>query len=180
MNIFYALCCSFTVMFFMMLTVQPPSAGVAKKLITAVWASLILDAAIFLIVFVVFGMMGISGIKLSAIPAVSLIMTVGVAVEFTAHIILAFVVAKGTLAQRTAEALNHMFVPIVNGYISTFLGVFMMSFSDFPFIVLYFFVLYFVIITVGLIIGLVFVPLMLAVVGPSGYEDVDQKSVVPT
>jgi predicted RND superfamily exporter protein len=33
-----------------------------------------------------FGFMGVMGIKLSAVPAVILIMTVGIGVEFTLHI----------------------------------------------------------------------------------------------
>ena len=35
-----------------------------------------------------FGVMGIAGIKLSAVPAVILIMSVGIGVEFTVHLTL--------------------------------------------------------------------------------------------
>jgi len=41
-----------------------------------------------MIVMEVFGMMGLLGIKLSAIPAVILVITAGVGVEFTVHICL--------------------------------------------------------------------------------------------
>jgi len=151
-----------------MITVQPPTVSMGRASLVAAWACMVLDVSIFLIVFIVYGFLGVVGIKLSAIPAVSLIMTVGVAVEFTAHIILAFVVAKGTQDDRMAEALDHMFVPIVNGFFSTFLGVMMMGFSKFNFIFLYFFVLYFIIIGVGMFIGIVFLPVFLAVCGPPG------------
>jgi len=39
-----------------------------------------------LIVIELFGLMGLIGIKLSAIPAVILIITAGVSVEFTVHV----------------------------------------------------------------------------------------------
>ena len=43
----------------------------------------------------VYGFLGLADIKLSAIPVISLIMTVGVGVEFTAHIVLAFINGTG-------------------------------------------------------------------------------------
>ena len=39
-----------------------------------------------MILIELFGFMGIMGIKLSAVPAVILIMTVGIGVEFTLHL----------------------------------------------------------------------------------------------
>ena len=48
----------------------------------------------------VYGFLGLFGVKLSAIPAISVIMAVGVGVEFTAHLVLAFVEARGE-RQRT-------------------------------------------------------------------------------
>lgn len=44
--------------------------------------------ALALITVQVFGFMGLTGIKLSAVPAVTLILSVGVGVEFTVHMCL--------------------------------------------------------------------------------------------
>lgn len=44
--------------------------------------------ALALITVQVFGFMGLTGIKLSAVPAVTLILSVGVSVEFTVHMCL--------------------------------------------------------------------------------------------
>ena len=111
--------------------------------------------------------MGIFQIKLNGVPVISLIMCVGVGVEFTAHITLAFIMAPppplplvvataatesggGAFAtkwwccgcrhihsndQRVAQAMSLMFAATVHGSISTFLGILMLAFSAFEFIV---------------------------------------------
>jgi hypothetical protein len=113
-----------------------------------------------------YGFMGIFGIKLSALPAVSLIMAVGVGVEFTAHIILAFLIAEGTRVDRMEAALDHMFVPTIDGTVSTILGIIMLAFSDFEFIVKYYFLVYLLIVLLGCVNGLVLLPTLLSIVGP--------------
>jgi len=113
-----------------------------------------------------YGFMGIAGIKLSALPAVSLIMAVGVGVEFTAHIILAFLLAEGTRDDRMEAALDHMFVPTIDGTISTILGIIMLAFSDFDFIVKYYFLVYLLIVVLGCINGLILLPTILCIAGP--------------
>jgi len=113
-----------------------------------------------------YGFMGIAGIQLSALPAVSLIMAVGVGVEFTAHIILAFLIAEGTHEDRMEAALDHMFVPTIDGTVSTILGVIMLAFSDFEFIVKYYFLVYLLIVVLGCINGLVLLPTLLCIAGP--------------
>jgi len=113
-----------------------------------------------------YGFMGIAGIKLSALPAVSLIMAVGVGVEFTAHIILAFLLAEGTRADRMEAALDHMFVPTIDGTVSTILGIIMLAFSDFEFIVKYYFMVYLLIVVLGCINGLILLPTLLCIAGP--------------
>ena len=54
--------------------------------------------AIFLVmVFTeLLGFMGFLGVKLSAMPAVILVASIGIGVEFTVHIILAFITCCGT------------------------------------------------------------------------------------
>ena len=45
-------------------------------------------AVLAMVVIELFGFMGLAGIKLSAVPAVILIVSVGIGVEFTVHICL--------------------------------------------------------------------------------------------
>merc|ERR1712079_596196 len=67
---------------------------------------------------------------------------------------------------RTVLALEHMFAPVTHGAISTLLGVFMLAFSQFDFIVRYFFLVLLALILLGLFNGLVFLPVLLVMVGP--------------
>lgn len=43
-----------------------------------------------------FGFMGLAGVKLSAVPAVILVASIGLGVEFTVHITFAFITSCGS------------------------------------------------------------------------------------
>lgn len=178
----FSLLCAF-VASLVLLTVMPVGkASIFKKVGVAFWGAVFITVTIAMIVFEVFGFCGITKIKISAIPAVSLIMCVGVGVEFTAHIVLSYMNATGTRAERVDAALAHMFTPTFDGAVSTLLGVCMMGFSDFEFIIKYFFHLYFVIVVFGVLNGLVLLPVMLAIVGPpsASSDPMDTQLTGPT
>lgn len=42
--------------------------------------------------------------------------------EFTAHVVLAFLTSLGTKDERMAACMDHMFVPVIHGGLSTLLG----------------------------------------------------------
>jgi len=63
------------------------------------------------------------------------ILAVGIGVEFSLHILLSFVGSLGDRSRRTELALEHMFAPVTHGAISTLLGVAMLAFSQFDFII---------------------------------------------
>ncbi|XP_012681164.1 protein patched homolog 1 [Clupea harengus] len=113
-----------------------------------------------------FGIMGLIGIKLSAIPVVILIASVGIGVEFTVHIALGFLTAIGDRNTRAAVALEHMFAPVMDGAISTLLGVLMLAGSEFDFIMRYFFAVLAILTLLGVLNGLVLLPVLLSLMGP--------------
>ncbi|CAD6193959.1 unnamed protein product [Caenorhabditis auriculariae] len=130
-----------------------------------------LAAAMVMIIVVVItielgGFMGIMGIKMNPISAVTLICAVGIGVEFTAHVVLAFLTALGTVNDRLESCLQHMFVPVFHGAISTFLGVVMLVFSEFDFVVKYFFNTMTVLVLLGVFNGLTLLPVLLTLFGP--------------
>ena len=49
------------------------------------WAAAVIVIILIMITVEVYGFMGLAGINLSAVPAVTLILSVGVGVEFTVH-----------------------------------------------------------------------------------------------
>ncbi|XP_051525361.1 protein patched homolog 1-like isoform X2 [Myxocyprinus asiaticus] len=99
------------------------------------WTAGIIVLVLSLMTVELFGMMGLIGIKLSAVPVVILIASVGIGVEFTVHVALAFLTAIGDRNKRAVLALEHMFAPVLDGAFSTLLGVLMLAGSEFDFIV---------------------------------------------
>uniref|UniRef100_A0A8C3R824 SSD domain-containing protein n=1 Tax=Cyanoderma ruficeps TaxID=181631 RepID=A0A8C3R824_9PASS len=102
------------------------------------WTSGIIVVVLALMTVELFGMMGLIGIKLSAVPVVILVASVGIGVEFTVHIALAFLTAVGDKNRRAVLALEHMFAPVLDGAVSTLFGVLMLAGSEFDFIARHF------------------------------------------
>ncbi|VFV43548.1 protein patched homolog 2 [Lynx pardinus] len=113
-----------------------------------------------------FGIMGFLGIKLSAIPVVILVASVGIGVEFTVHVALGFLTTQGSRNLRAACALEHTFAPVTDGAVSTLLGLLMLAGSNFDFIIRYFFVVLTVLTLLGLLHGLMLLPVLLSILGP--------------
>ncbi|XP_052257049.1 protein patched homolog 1-like isoform X2 [Dreissena polymorpha] len=130
------------------------------------WMAGIIIVILTLILVELFGFMGIMGLKLSAIPAVILIVTVGMGVEFTVHLAVGFLSSIGTRDSRMAMALEHTFSPVFHGGISTFLGVIMLAGAEFDFIVRYFFIVLTALVLIGLLNGLLLLPVLLSICGP--------------
>ncbi|XP_075345288.1 protein patched homolog 1-like isoform X3 [Mycteria americana] len=138
------------------------------------WTSGIIVVVLALMTVELFGMMGLIGIKLSAVPVVILVASVGIGVEFTVHIALAFLTAVGDKNRRAVLALEHMFAPVLDGAVSTLFGVLMLVGSEFDFIVRYFFAVLAILTILGVLNGLVLLPVLLSLFGP--YPEVSPAS----
>ena len=122
------------------------------------WLSSIGVTVIGLMLVQLFGFMGLLGIRLSAVPAVILILAAGMGVQFTVHILMVsllidkqraflvkwvslslqgFATSIGNKNRRVSMSLQYMFAPVFHGAVSTFLGIAMLAFSDFDFIYRY-------------------------------------------
>ncbi|XP_055690624.1 protein patched [Lutzomyia longipalpis] len=128
----------------------------------------------FLIVFCVIatlvqllGTMTLLDIKLSAIPAIILVLSIGLSVCFTIHISLAFVTAVGAKDRRIRIALEYALTPVIHGIITTTLAIVMLSTSPIEFIVRHFFLLLLSTVFVGALNSLFFFPIILSLVGPT-------------
>ncbi|KFV05030.1 Protein patched 1, partial [Tauraco erythrolophus] len=130
------------------------------------WTAGIIVSILAMMAVELFGIMGLMGIKLSAIPVVILIASVGIGVEFTVHVALGFLTAAGNRNVRSAVALEHTFAPVMDGAVSTLLGVLMLAGSEFDFIMRYFFAVLTILTLLGLLNGLVLLPVLLSVIGP--------------
>ncbi|TMS35052.1 hypothetical protein L596_002529 [Steinernema carpocapsae] len=130
------------------------------------WAAAMIMVVVVSMTIELAGFMGLFGVKLNPVSAVTLITAVGIGVEFTAHVVLAFLTALGTRDERMASCMNHMFTPVVHGGLSTLLGIVMLAFSEFEFVITYFFLVMSVLILLGLINGLALLPVLLSLIGP--------------
>ena len=134
-------------------------------------ASLIIVLHIAMIVIEIFGLLGMFNIKFSAIPAVSLLMSVGISVEFVAHFVLAFLMEfEGTRNDRVRITYIRMLPPILQGGISTFVSIVLLGFSNFAFVRRYFFLPFVFVCVVGLLNGLILLPIVLSLIGPTAVE----------
>ncbi|XP_076353489.1 protein patched-like isoform X1 [Tachypleus tridentatus] len=141
---------------------------VVSVILVNLWAAAIMVAVLAVMVVDLFGLMGILGIRLSAVPAVILIVAAGVGMDFTAHITMGFLTSIGDRNRRMAMTLEHMFAPVIHGAMSTLLGVLMLAFSEFDFIIRYFFYVLVALVFIGLINGLLLLPVLLSLIGPPG------------
>lgn len=132
------------------------------------WLASIIVVVLTVIIVQLFGLMGLCDIKLSAIPAVILIITAGIGVEFTVHISVGFLTAIGSRNKRMAMSLEHTFAPVLHGAISTFMGIIMLAGAEFEFIIKYFFNVLAGLVVIGLFNGLVLLPVLLSILGPRG------------
>ncbi|KAM5248608.1 protein patched homolog 2 [Ctenodactylus gundi] len=130
------------------------------------WVAVLIVLVLVMMAVELFGAMGFLGIKLSAIPVVILVASIGIGVEFTVHVALGFLTCQGSRNVRAARALEYTFAPVTDGAVSTLLGLLMLAGSTFDFIVRYFFVVLTVLTLLGLLHGLVLLPVLLSVLGP--------------
>jgi predicted RND superfamily exporter protein len=135
-------------------------------LLLSIRSGIIMAIMLLLTAFEVYGFLGLAGIQFSAIPCVSVIVSVGATVEFTAPLCLMFVKIAGSRDVRVHYSLMYRFIPIFNGAVSTFLGFVMLSFADFEFIIKYFLFVFLALLVLGTFNGLVLLPVVLYWVGP--------------
>jgi len=176
----YGLLICFCTIWFLLLLLVEGDSSVPKRIFATFWAASLTTGIIALSVYEIYGYMAFAGLKISAIPAISIIMSTGVAVEYTAYVAVAFVNGAGTLNERSRHALMLMMAPVVDGGITMFLGVVMLAASPFVFIVKYFFYPWLLIIFFGFFNGIAFLPVLFSLVGPPAVKSSNKTEALST
>ena len=102
-----------------------------------------------------------------------LIISVGLCVDFCAHIVHGFLIGKGTRHERVVFVMENIAPAVLNGGFSSLLALSLLVTSR-SHIFISFFKIFFMICTFGLFHGLVTLPVVLTLIGP---EDPDLKRV---
>lgn len=76
--------------------------------------------------------------RLNAVVVANLVMSTGFAIEFTAHVSRAFMLASGSRDARAAAALHELAAPVLNGALTTLLGLAPILVSEYSYFRLYF------------------------------------------
>ncbi|XP_036376000.1 patched domain-containing protein 3-like [Megalops cyprinoides] len=119
------------------------------------------------------GFMALWDINLDTISMIILVVCIGFSVDFSAHISYAFVSSnKPSANEKAVEALFSLGYPIVQGAVSTILGVVVLSAAQ-SYIFRTFFKIMFLVILFGLFHGIMFIPVFLTFFGCCGDSNVD-------
>eukprot|EP00632_Arachnochrysis_sp_CCMP2950_P011806 CAMPEP_0185695622 /NCGR_PEP_ID=MMETSP1164-20130828/4630_1 /TAXON_ID=1104430 /ORGANISM="Chrysoreinhardia sp, Strain CCMP2950" /LENGTH=1438 /DNA_ID=CAMNT_0028362483 /DNA_START=33 /DNA_END=4349 /DNA_ORIENTATION=+ len=135
------------------------------RFLEAAAAAVLILAAVAIVIVGFIALMGLTGLWLNCFTLATVIVSFGIAIEATAHTAFGFLAADGTPTQRATEALNRYFLPISDGAFTTFLGFAPIAASKYLYVVMYYFLIYAILVAFAYVVGVVFFPALLAVVG---------------
>ncbi|KAK8789990.1 hypothetical protein WA158_006770 [Blastocystis sp. Blastoise] len=104
-------------------------------------------------------------LDLNAITSVILVMSVGIAVDFSAHITHSFTHQQGTGLERSKKTIQEMGRSLITSALTTFIGVFMLIFVPVPTNQM-FFIMMSGVVLYGLLYGMILLPSLLSVINP--------------
>ncbi|XP_078695306.1 patched domain-containing protein 3-like [Branchiostoma floridae x Branchiostoma belcheri] len=121
------------------------------------------------------GLMHFWGLTIELSTMVILVLAVGLAVDYSAHIGHTFMLVHGTRNERAKETLLRIGTAVFNGGFSTFLAFVLLSGSQ-SYIFQTFFKVFFGVVLFGLWHGLVFLPVICSLIGPAPYRTSSDKT----
>ncbi|GLI67802.1 hypothetical protein VaNZ11_012090 [Volvox africanus] len=154
-------------------------AGAAVFLVTMILladvvASLIVGTMVVLSDVGVFGFMHYANLQFNSVTCIVLVLAVGIAVDYSAHVMRAFLVSTGTRQERAHKALIEIGGAVWNGAMTTFLAVLPMAAAE-HYIFTTIFKMFAVLILLSIWHGIVLLPVLMSWIGPLPYRDADQQ-----
>ena len=104
-------------------------------------------------------------VTIDIISCVNIVLAIGLCVDYSVHIGLAFMVAKGSRQDKAVEAVASIGPAVFNGGFTTFLAIILCSLS-YSHVFLTFFKVFVLTVLFGLFHGLVLFPVILSLIGP--------------
>ena len=109
-------------------------------------------------------------ITIDVVSSVNVIIAIGLCVDYSVHMCHAFLTVSGTRKQRAKAAIVDMGVAVLNGGFSTLIAFILLAGSD-SHVFSVFFRIFLLVIIFGLFHGLILLPVMLSLIGPSPYNN---------
>jgi predicted RND superfamily exporter protein len=138
---------------------------VALILLADLFAALLVLLMIGLVDICILGYMAHWELDFNSVTAINLVLAVGLAVDYAAHIMHKFLVVHGSGAERAMQAVDHIGASVFNGAFSTFLAVLPLGLSK-SYVFQVFFKMWFMIIVFGVYFGVVVLPVLLKFASP--------------
>lgn len=132
------------------------------------YAAFIVLLGVGLSVVDILGVVHFWDINLNSVSVINLSIAVGLTIDYSAHIGLAFMEAVGTRRERVTTALKALGPPLIHGGISTLLVISVLAFAR-SYIFRVFFKMFILIIGFGIFHGMVVVPQTLSLFGPDSF-----------
>jgi len=118
------------------------------------------------------------GLTIEIVTSICLILSVGLALDYAAHVGVIFSCMKtGTRQEKMQKTLGQIGPAVFNGGFSTFLAFILLAFSD-SYVFLTFVKMFGMVVVFGLFHGLIFLPVLLSLIGPAGSPDEDCESSI--
>ncbi|KAK7075015.1 Patched domain-containing protein 3 [Halocaridina rubra] len=138
-------------------------------LLANVIASLYVLICVLLTLVDVMALMTWWGLTIDTVSCINLVLSIGLCVDYSVHIALHFLQVKGTRDERVSLTVQEMGPAVVNGAFSTFLAFILLATSE-SHVFESFFKIFFGVFIFGVFHGLVFLPVVLSLIGPSPYN----------
>merc|ERR1712154_458606 len=152
-------------------------------LIPKISAALLVIVSVVCTIVDVLGFMWLWGLTIDGVTVVYTVIAIGLAVDYSAHIGEAYVLSrKTTRNEKVVDALNRVGASVFNGAFSTFLAVAAMGLSQ-TYVFRVFFKQFFLVTVLGSLHGLIVLPALLSIVGPTKPivygDDEEESSPIP-
>nr|XP_022315752.1 patched domain-containing protein 3-like isoform X2 [Crassostrea virginica] len=143
-------------------------------LIANLWTSLLVFSCVIMTLVDVAGIMHLWGLSINIVSCINLVIAIGLAVDYSAHIGHCFMTFVGDRHERVRATLVEMGNPVFSGGFSTFLAFILLAASK-SYVFTTFFQIFFLVVIFGLFHGLVYLPVLLSWIGPSAYTTADRR-----
>jgi len=135
--------------------------------------AILITISVFFCIVEILGFMFAFGLVIDSISVINIVLAVGLSVDYSAHVGHCFMVKSGAKNERVTEALADIGASVLNGAVSTFLAVAVLLLST-SYVFKTLAVQFALTVVLGVAHGLVFLPVLLSLFGPTSYSSADE------